>query len=149
MINQSVRWNKSFIFRLENTVFTGFEVTSNRIFLATPRLRDGVPATLSTIPRNTPPGSSPVLSAYPDWSLHGAIRGDLNCTGLISVYRIRADSCNRLWVGRYLYSRCIKTTLSIEFHATYTQFLFLMSSNSMKLEKLQTKGSVGLAFSSM
>ncbi|XP_018570738.1 protein yellow-like [Anoplophora glabripennis] len=84
--------------RLENTVFTGFEVTSNRIFLATPRLRVGVPATLSTIPRNTPPGSSPVLQAFPDWSMHGAVRGDVNCTGLISVYRIRADSCNRLWV---------------------------------------------------
>ncbi|KAJ8923457.1 hypothetical protein NQ315_002016 [Exocentrus adspersus] len=84
--------------RLENTVFTGLEVTTNRLFLATPRLRAGVPATLSTIPRNTPPGSSPVLTAYPNWSMHGALRGNLNCSGLISVYRIRADSCNRLWV---------------------------------------------------
>lgn len=36
--------------------------------------------------------------AYPDWSWHTAGRGDINCTGLISVYRIRADRCNRLWV---------------------------------------------------
>lgn len=36
--------------------------------------------------------------AYPDWSWHTAGRGDINCTGLISVYRVRADRCNRLWV---------------------------------------------------
>ncbi|KAJ8959618.1 hypothetical protein NQ318_021804 [Aromia moschata] len=60
--------------KLENTVFTGLELSDDRIFLATPRLRDGVPATLSTIPRRTPLGSSPILRA------------------------IKSDSCNRLWV---------------------------------------------------
>ncbi|KAG5883602.1 hypothetical protein JTB14_025176 [Gonioctena quinquepunctata] len=84
--------------KLENTVFTGLEVTDDRIFLAMPRLRAGVPATLATIPRNTPPKSSPVLRAYPDWSMHGSVRGDVNCSGLISIYRMRLDSCNRLWV---------------------------------------------------
>ncbi|KAJ8942945.1 hypothetical protein NQ314_009857 [Rhamnusium bicolor] len=83
---------------LENTVFTGLEITDDRLFLATPRLRAGVPATLSTISRNTPPESSPVLRAFPDWSMHGAVTGNVTCTGLISVYRIRVDSCNRLWV---------------------------------------------------
>ncbi|CAG9812798.1 unnamed protein product [Phaedon cochleariae] len=85
-------------YRAENTLFTGLEVTDDRLFLATPRLRAGVPATLSTVPRNTPPGSSPVLRAYPDWSAHSGLRGDVNCSGLISVYRMRIDSCNRLWV---------------------------------------------------
>lgn len=63
-----------------------------------PRLRIGVPATLTTIPRKTPPGSSPVLTPYPDWSYHGVGGGNNNCSGLISVYRIKTDSCNRLWV---------------------------------------------------
>ncbi|KAI4456330.1 protein yellow-related [Holotrichia oblita] len=85
-------------FRPENTVFTGLEVTEDRIFLAMPRLRVGVPATLATIPRKTSPGSSPPLRPYPDWSFHGAGTGNNNCSGLISVYRIRMDSCNRLWV---------------------------------------------------
>ncbi|KAJ8984320.1 hypothetical protein NQ317_012538 [Molorchus minor] len=84
--------------RLENTVFTGLEMSEDRFFIATPRLRAGVPATLSTISRNTPRGSSPILRAYPDWSMHGVLRGDLNCSGLISVYRIKTDSCQRLWV---------------------------------------------------
>ncbi|KAG5877670.1 hypothetical protein JTB14_013915 [Gonioctena quinquepunctata] len=85
-------------FRPENTVFTGLEVTDDRMFIATPRLRAGVPATLSTIPRNTHTGSSPILQAYPNWSFHAAGRGDFNCSGLISVYRTKIDSCNRLWV---------------------------------------------------
>ncbi|CAG9863668.1 unnamed protein product [Phyllotreta striolata] len=85
-------------FRPENSVLTGMEITDDRIFLAMPRLRSGVPAVLSTIPRNTPGGSSPILQAYPDWSMHGAATGNYNCSGLISVYRIRTDSCNRLWV---------------------------------------------------
>lgn len=86
-------------FRPENTVFTGLEVTHDRIFLAVPRLRVGVPATVATIPRNSPPQSSPVLQAYPDWSQHETGKGgNASCDGLVSVYRLKADSCNRLWV---------------------------------------------------
>lgn len=81
-------------------MFTGLEVTDNRIFLAIPRLWSGVPATLAVIPRHTPPGSSPQLEAYPTWGFHGVGRGQNDsCAGLASVYRIRKDSCNRLWVG--------------------------------------------------
>ncbi|KAJ8924278.1 hypothetical protein NQ315_007070 [Exocentrus adspersus] len=85
-------------FKPENTIFTGMEVTDDRIFLAIPSLRAGVPAALVTIPKNTPAGSSPALQAYPDWSYHRAGNANLTCDGLISVYRIRTDSCNRLWV---------------------------------------------------
>ncbi|XP_018563304.1 protein yellow-like [Anoplophora glabripennis] len=85
-------------FKPENTIFTGLEITDDRIFLAIPSLRAGVPASLVTLPKNTPPGSSPALQAYPDWSYHRAGNANLTCDGLISVYRIRTDSCNRLWV---------------------------------------------------
>ncbi|XP_057670187.1 major royal jelly protein 1-like isoform X1 [Diorhabda carinulata] len=85
-------------FRPENNVFTGVEVTDDRIFIAVPRLRPGVASTINTIPKYTPKGSSPVLQAYPDWSFHGAASNNYNCSGLISVYRMRVDSCNRLWV---------------------------------------------------
>ncbi|KAK6623892.1 hypothetical protein RUM44_010748 [Polyplax serrata] len=83
----------------ENNVFTGMEVGWSRIFLAIPRLRVGVPATLVSIPR-TRGGelSSPVLKAYPNWEFHSSNGHGVNCSGLISVYRIRADRCNRLWV---------------------------------------------------
>lgn len=83
---------------MENTLFTGLEVTEDRIFLAMPRLREGIPVTLATIPRSAPLGSSPILRAYPNWDAHVPMRGRNNCSGLISIYRMRIDSCNRLWV---------------------------------------------------
>ncbi|XP_058808632.1 protein yellow-like [Phymastichus coffea] len=86
------------LFQPENVVPTGLEVGWHRIFVATPRLRAGVPATLGFVPRDMPLGSSPHLQAYPSWDWHSAGKGDFNCSKLISVYRVRADRCNRLWV---------------------------------------------------
>lgn len=82
----------------ENIVLTGIEITWDRIFVSTPRLRAGVPATLSFFPRKVLLGSSPQLQAYPSWDWHSAGKGEINCTKLISVYRTRLDKCNRLWV---------------------------------------------------
>ncbi|KAG4067883.1 hypothetical protein HA402_010569 [Bradysia odoriphaga] len=82
----------------ENVVATGIAVGHDRLFLATPRLFSGVPATISTIPRNNI-GDSPILEAYPNWQYHSAGKKEYNCSeiGLVSVYRMRIDSCNRLW----------------------------------------------------
>ena len=44
----------------EKIVTTGIEVSGDRIFLATPRLFSGVPATLSSVSRDSA-GDSPVL----------------------------------------------------------------------------------------
>ncbi|XP_050083037.1 major royal jelly protein 1-like [Anopheles aquasalis] len=89
--------NKNF-YNPENVVATGMEVGYDRIFIATPRLFSGVPATLSSISRGSL-GDSPTLQAYPSWSHHRAGTNEYNCSeiGLVSVYRIRIDSCNRLW----------------------------------------------------
>lgn len=48
-------------FRPENTVITGLDVGYERLYVSTPRLRTGIPATLSSFSRNVPAGSSPVL----------------------------------------------------------------------------------------
>jgi hypothetical protein len=50
----------------QNNLFTGLEVTSDRIFLALPNLRTGVPASLTWLPRPDHPeaayvGKSPPL----------------------------------------------------------------------------------------
>ncbi|XP_053660601.1 major royal jelly protein 1-like [Anopheles marshallii] len=102
LLNYNFPWdypvsNKDF-YNAENIVATGIEVGYDRIFLATPRLFAGVPATLSTVARNSY-GDSPLLEAYPSWSHHRAGTNQYNCSdiGLVSVYRIRIDSCNRLW----------------------------------------------------
>ncbi|XP_076684599.1 dopaminechrome tautomerase isoform X2 [Andrena cerasifolii] len=85
-------------YRPENIVPTGIDIAWDRIFISVPRLRAGVPSTLNYIPRNLPLESSPQLQAYPSWDWHGAGKGDLNCSKLISVYRSKIDRCNRLWV---------------------------------------------------
>lgn len=90
--------DRGFQYQPENIVMTGIEITWDRIFISTPRLRAGVPATLSFFPRKAPLGSSPQLQAYPSWDWHGAGKGEINCTRLISVYRTRLDRCDRLWV---------------------------------------------------
>lgn len=48
------------LFDPEKIVATGFEIGNNRIFVATPRLFSGVPATLTALRRDTV-GDSPVL----------------------------------------------------------------------------------------
>lgn len=83
----------------EQVVATGIEVGTDRIFVATPRLFAGVPATLSAVSRDQDVHSSSVLAAYPNWDHHRAGLKAYNCSeiGLVSVYRLKIDSCNRLW----------------------------------------------------
>lgn len=77
---------------------TSFDVSWDRVFLAVPRIFAGAPATVAVVPRRA--GDSPKLSAYPDWGWHAdAASGDPgNCTGLVNVFRMRIDKCDRLWI---------------------------------------------------
>ncbi|XP_037822063.1 major royal jelly protein 1 [Lucilia sericata] len=86
-------------FNPSNILATGLVITEDRFFIATPKLFSGVPSTLNWISRSDYE-DSPVLQAYPDWSFATTGRTDFNCSDLvlISVYRLRLDSCNRLWV---------------------------------------------------
>lgn len=101
----------------ENNLPLGIEVYEDRIFVAMPKWKDGVPATLGTIPR-FPTEPSPKIVPYPNWEWNksGILKTNINiynqiythyiniyffagsCYGLISVYRMQADSCGRLWV---------------------------------------------------
>lgn len=92
------RTNREF-YAADQVVATGIEVHRDRIFIATPRLFSGVPATLSVLNKADDSLSSSVLKAYPNWSHHAAGLKAYNCSeiGLISVYRLKIDSCNRLW----------------------------------------------------
>lgn len=79
----------------ENGVFTGFAYTPDRLFLSLPRSREGTPATLTWLPNDGRPSVNQPLNPYPDWSWQ---QGHLdNCSGLVSVFRSRIDSCGRLW----------------------------------------------------
>lgn len=86
------------IYNPMNIVATGIAVAYDRLFIATPKLFAGVTSTLSII-RKDLAGDSPVLEAFPDWSFHRPGRQNVSCNelSLISVYRLKIDSCNRLW----------------------------------------------------
>ncbi|KAL4714435.1 hypothetical protein ACJJTC_017730 [Scirpophaga incertulas] len=87
----------------ENALPVGIERWRNKLFVSVPRWRPGIPATLNYIPLDVPYQPSPKLIPYPSWQ--GNELG--NCeSGLNTVYRIKADKCDRLWVldvGTYGY----------------------------------------------
>uniref|UniRef100_T1I339 Uncharacterized protein n=2 Tax=Rhodnius prolixus TaxID=13249 RepID=T1I339_RHOPR len=107
-----VKWDMPFKYRLatpytgERTVVNSAEVGWDRVFLTLPRIWTGNPATLAVVPRpknGYPVDQSPPLQAYPSWEWHaeaasGRIANSSNCSGFVSVFRVRIDRCNRLWV---------------------------------------------------
>ncbi|XP_021183944.3 protein yellow [Helicoverpa armigera] len=87
----------------ENALPVGIERWRNKLFVSVPRWKAGIPATLNYIPLDGPYDPSPKLTPYPSYA--GNELG--NCqSGLNTVYRIKADKCDRLWVldvGTYGY----------------------------------------------
>jgi len=89
-----------------HTVFTGIEVTSDRLFLSMPRYSEGQPITLGWVPKPQLGSRLPqdqVINAFPNYGWHrdaaaGRASALNNCSSLISVYRTRVDVCGRLWV---------------------------------------------------
>lgn len=74
----------------------GIDFYGNRIFITTPRWKDGVPSSFGYV--DFPPTErSPAIKPYPNWESHGdPYRPD--CAKLISVYRTSIDDCNRIWL---------------------------------------------------
>ncbi|XP_050441579.1 protein yellow [Adelges cooleyi] len=78
----------------ENNLPVGIEVWKNKLFVTVPRWANGVPSTLNYIPLDVSSTPSPKLTPYPNW----AYNREGNCDGLTTTYRVKADTCNRLWV---------------------------------------------------
>lgn len=80
----------------ENNLPVGIEIWQDKLFVSVPRWSAGVPATLNYVPLAASSYTkSPRLIPYPNWEANELG----NCkTGLSTVYRIKADKCNRLWV---------------------------------------------------
>lgn len=93
-----------------NVVPLGVDRYRNRLFVTMPRWKNGIPASLASLPL---PASdrSPPMRPYPSWDWHAnpeALQPD--CTRLMSVYRIWVDECDRLWV---LDSGTVNATIQI------------------------------------
>ncbi|ENN71603.1 hypothetical protein HUJ04_000879 [Dendroctonus ponderosae] len=69
-----------------------------RVFIATPRLTPtGYPATLGVVTHETRDGN-PIIDPYPSWSWQ-INPEECRYHRIVSVYRVWADECNRLWVA--------------------------------------------------
>ncbi|XP_076684761.1 yellow-h isoform X2 [Andrena cerasifolii] len=80
-------------FIAENSVPLGLDVWRDKVFITLPKWKNGIPATLATVPKNSKT-KSPKLTPYPDWGWHQPG----NCESLTSVFRVQVDECERLWV---------------------------------------------------
>lgn len=81
-----------------NNLPLGVDRWRNRLFITMPRWKNGVPASLATLPLPAVE-RSPQMRPYPSWDWHAnpdAVQPD--CTRLMSVYRIWIDECERLWI---------------------------------------------------
>lgn len=80
----------------KNNLPLGIDVYGERIFVTTPRWKDGVPASFGWLPY-PPKELSPAIKPYPNWDMHGDPYNP-DCNKLISVYRTSIDECGRIWL---------------------------------------------------
>ncbi|XP_017461593.1 PREDICTED: protein yellow [Rhagoletis zephyria] len=95
--NAEARWTaiENHEFRPDNVIPFGLEVYRSRMYVALPRWRDGVPASLAYFDLDDKSTKSPSLTPFPNWEAHSLSEPDPE---LVSPFRIRADRCGRLWV---------------------------------------------------
>uniref|UniRef100_A0A8D9ERL0 Protein yellow n=1 Tax=Cacopsylla melanoneura TaxID=428564 RepID=A0A8D9ERL0_9HEMI len=96
-MRQYAKFHKDFI--PENNLPVGIELWQNKLFVTVPRWEDGVPSTLNYIPVDSATTMSPNLIPYPSWEANQVpSQAQDQCDTLTTTYRIKADSCDRLWV---------------------------------------------------
>ncbi|CAK9798071.1 Protein yellow [Anthophora quadrimaculata] len=64
------------------------------VFISIPRFQNGVPVTLGYVTEQVSADGNPIIAPYPSWSYN--IVG--NCDMITSVFRMKIDHCDRLWV---------------------------------------------------
>ncbi|KAF5300347.1 hypothetical protein FQR65_LT09177 [Abscondita terminalis] len=78
-----------------NNLPVGIEIWNDKLFVTVPRWKEGIPSTLNYVSLDDYRTKSPTLIPYPDWKSNEFG----NCVnGLTTVYRIKVDKCDRLWV---------------------------------------------------
>ncbi|KAH9628524.1 hypothetical protein HF086_008044 [Spodoptera exigua] len=77
----------------QNVLISGINFYQDDLFLTMPRMLDGVPATLATIPV-APSDTAPKLRPFPSWSQNTV--GD--CNALQFVQNIEIDKNGLMWI---------------------------------------------------
>ncbi|KAM7341335.1 L-dopachrome tautomerase yellow-h [Cochliomyia hominivorax] len=113
----------------ENNLPLGIDYYENRIFITTPRWKDGVPASFGYL--NYPPVErSPAIKPYPSWEAHGDPYNP-DCSKLISVYRTFIDSCKRIWL---IDSGIVNATVSLNQICPPKIVVYDLSTNELLLQ---------------
>uniref|UniRef100_A0A182QDH9 Bee-milk protein n=1 Tax=Anopheles farauti TaxID=69004 RepID=A0A182QDH9_9DIPT len=68
----------------------------SRLFVTIPRFVDGIPYTLGKVSRNQGPSGS-LIEPFPNAAIQARPENN-NCQGIVSVFRVKIDECNRMWV---------------------------------------------------
>ncbi|KAF6201096.1 hypothetical protein GE061_005543 [Apolygus lucorum] len=80
----------------EDVVMLDVDMYKGRIFVTTPSLIGGTPASLSTLVMKPDKHGFPLLKPYPDWLWHN-ITDPTDCHSIKSIFRIKIDKLGRLW----------------------------------------------------
>lgn len=78
----------------DNVVMSGIGHYKGYFYIAVPRMRDGVPATLTRIPNESNGSFAPLLEPYPSWEFNALH----DCRALQNVQNIEIDALGRLWI---------------------------------------------------
>jgi sugar lactone lactonase YvrE len=76
-----------------NVAVAGIKYYKDKLYLAMPRIRDGVPTTMGYISTNSPQ-TNPLVAPFPDWTTNTAD----NCDQLESVQSLEIDRNGTMWV---------------------------------------------------
>jgi len=85
----------------ENNLPLGVEKWNNKLFVTVPRWKAGVASSLNYVQLPSDGNKKPALIPYPNWKSNTLPKNETNMIEpdqIISVFRVRVDACDRLWV---------------------------------------------------
>ncbi|XP_024081900.1 protein yellow-like isoform X2 [Cimex lectularius] len=80
-----------------NSLISSIDKWYDKIFLAVPRLKNGVPSTLNYISTADAYTKAPNLKPYPSWDFNENTNKTLKGKKMVSVISLYVDKCSRLW----------------------------------------------------
>lgn len=78
----------------ENNIIAGIKLFADYFYITLPRMKSGVPATLTRIVAGVAQDTAPALEPYPSWEMNSL--GD--CNALQNVQNVEIDAKGQMWI---------------------------------------------------